>query len=164
MFKINEYIVYKCDVCKISKFKHNHFNNKDYYVLEPIEDESLTIEVPKKKGNEHFRSLISKNDIQKIIKEIPNVSIIKDSNRTIETEYKKLLKTGEHLDLIKIIKTAQFRNQEREEAGKKTTEKDSKYIKLAEKMLYNELSLVLGMNYDETKKYVIQEVTGLSEK
>ncbi len=164
MFKINEYVVYKCDVCKISKFKYNNINNKDYYVLEPVEDESLTIEVPKKKGNEHFRALISKKDIQNIIKEIPNVTVIKENNRMIEREYKKLLKTGQHLDLIKIIKTAHLRNKEREDEGKKTTEKDNKYIKLAEKSLYNEFSLVLEMSYDETKKYVSQEVTKILEK
>ncbi len=164
MFKINEYVVYKRDVCKVTGIKHRDFNNKDYYILSPIEDDSLTIEVPTENINEHIRTLISSKEVEEIIQKIPSISILEDQGRMIENEYKKLLNSGEHLDLIKIIKTALFRNNERKEAGKRLTEKDSEYFKLAENMLYNEFALVLGMNYEETKKYVTEKVSELLQK
>lgn len=164
MFKINEHVVYKRDVCKIKGIKYNDFNNLDYYVLAPIDDDSLTIEVPMQNKGGHIRALISKKEVQTIINEIPNISIIEDHGRMIESEYKKLLSTGDHLDLVKIIKTTHLRNQEREAAGKKIGEKDSEYFKLTEKILYNEFSLVLGMKYEDTKKYVIDKVENISKK
>ena len=164
MFKINEHVVYKRDVCKVKGIKHREFNNKDYYILAPIDDDSLTIEVPTENRGGLIRALISKKEVKEIINKIPDVTVIVEQGRMIENEYKKLLNTGNHLDLIQIIKTTHLRNYEREEAGKKTAEKDSAYFQLAEKILYNEFGLVLGMDYDETKKYVMEKVEELLQK
>ncbi len=158
MFKINEYVVYKRDVCKVTGIKHRNFNNKDYYVLSPVDDESLTIEIPIKRKKKFIRPLITNEEVMNIIKEIPNVEAITGKSRTLENEYKKLLNTGDHLDVLTVLKTTYLRNKEREEAGKKTTEKDTEYFELAEKMLYNEFALVLGKTYNETKKFVEKKV------
>lgn len=46
--------------------------------------------------------------------------------------------------------------------AKKIGEIDDSYFKLAEKILYNELSISLGKSYDETKNYVVESVKKLS--
>ena len=43
MFKVGSFIVYKKDVCKIKEIKEK--DNVVYYVLNPIDDDSLTITV-----------------------------------------------------------------------------------------------------------------------
>lgn len=43
MYNINDYIIYRNEVCKIKEIKTNKINNKDYYVLVPLNDESLII-------------------------------------------------------------------------------------------------------------------------
>ena len=43
MFKIGDIIVYKKDVCKIKEIKEKFINDLDYYVLEPIDYDSLKI-------------------------------------------------------------------------------------------------------------------------
>lgn len=161
MFKIDEYVVYRRDVCKLVDIKKNHYNNNDYYVLAPVSDESLKIEIPVDNENGNLRPLISKKEIEDIINEIPNIEIITSVNRLIENEYKDLLNSGNHLDLIKIIKTTSFRNQERIDNKKKISDNDKTYFNQAEKHLYEEFSIVLGMSYDDTKKYVINEVNKL---
>ncbi|MDD2434812.1 MAG: CarD family transcriptional regulator [Bacilli bacterium] len=163
MFKENDYVVYRRNICRVTGIKHNSKNGKDYYILIPIDDESLTIDVPTQTKYNLIRSLISKAEVEKIINEIPNVGIIKNNNRMMETDYKKLLSTDKHLDLIKIIKTTYLRNDERISSGKKIAEKDDTYFKLAEKKLYNEFSIVLGISYDEAKRYVIDKVSKLLE-
>ena len=40
-------------------------------------------------------------------------------------------------------------------------DKDNHYFKLAEEYLYGEFSVVLGMSYDDTKSFVISEVSKL---
>lgn len=161
MFKENEYVVYKRDVCKVKGIRHSSRNDQEYYTLAPIIDDSLTISVPTENLNNCIRPLISLEEVERIINEIPNVEAITNQHRMIENEYKRLLNTGDHLDLIKIIKTTYLRNTEREEAGKKTTEKDSIYHKMAEKILYYEFSLVLNMSYDDTEEYVVNKVREL---
>ncbi len=161
MFKENDYVVYRRNLCIVKGIKHSKVTEKDYYVLVPIDDESLTIDVPTENKHDSIRALISKTQVEQIIKEIPNVDAIEKNDRMIENEYKQLLNTGEHLALIQIIKTTYLRNKQREEAGKKRAEKDNNYFKLAEKILYNEFSVVLGMSYEDTKKYVVDKVTNL---
>lgn len=159
MFKINDYVVYKKNVCQISEIKDKYFDDIDYYILKPVSDNTLTISVPI--NNETIRDLISKKELENIIQNIPNIDIIKTDNKLIENEYKQLMNTGKHEDLIKIIKTTYLRNKERADNNKKIGDKDDNYFHLAEKYLYTEFMIVLGMSYDETKDYVSNKVNNI---
>lgn len=46
MRQIGDYVVYRKEVCQIVGMKEKHFKDKDYYVLVPINDTSLKIDVP----------------------------------------------------------------------------------------------------------------------
>lgn len=157
MFNIGDFVVYKRDVCKIVNIKN------EYYVLVPITDNSLKISVPVANKFGFIRNLISKNEIMEIIKKIPNIETIETNDKLIENEYKNLMNTGSHEDLIKIIKTTYLRNKERIDNNKKIGDKDNNYFSLAEKYLYNEFAIVLNMSYDDTKKYVIEQVCKICE-
>lgn len=158
MFKINEFVVYKRDVCRVKEIKQNYLNGIDYYVLTPIDDASLTIEIPMDNKLGFIRKIISKDDVERIISTIKDVDIIiVDNERAYEQIYKDLLK-GNHLDLIKIIKTTYLKNENRFLNNKKISEKDDIYFKKAEKILYNEFSIALNMSYNETKNYVYNKV------
>ena len=161
MYKLNEYIIYKREVCKILEILPKYHNNNDYYLLSPLSDSSLTIKIPIE--NKNIRELISKKEVERIIKKIPNIDIVAPNDKNIENIYKELLNNGTHEDLIKIIKTTYLRNKERIDNNKKTTDKDNYYFNLAEKYLYEEFEIVLNMTYDETKEYVIKKVSTLSK-
>lgn len=158
MFKEGDFVVYKKDVVKIVGIKINQLNQQNYYVLVQINDDSLKIDVPVDNHLGHIRALMSKKDLEELIKKIPNISVIETNNKLIENEYRTLLNKGSHEDLIKIIKTTYLRNKERIDNNKKIGDKDNHYFLLAEKYLYTEISLVLKVSYDEAKEYVINEV------
>lgn len=161
MYKINDYIIYKREVCIIKDILLKFYRDNDYYLLSPLSDESLTIKVPV--SNKEIRNLISKDDVEKIIKEIPNINIIDADTKQLEGIYKELIVNGRHEDLIKIIKTTYLRNKERIDNNKKTTDKDNYYFNLAEKYLYEEFSIILNLSYDDTKEYVINKVNELTK-
>jgi len=156
MYKIGEFVVYKRDVCKVIEIKEKYFNNVDYYILIPVFDKSLKISVPK--DSDLIRDLINKEELEKIITAMPNIKIIETDNKMIENDYKELLQTGTHENLIKIIKTTYLRNQERLENNKKIGDKDDNYFNLAEKHLYSEFSVVLNLTIEEAKEYVINKL------
>lgn len=159
MYKVNDVVVYIRDVCKILEVD----NKNKYYTLIPINDKSLTIKIPF--NNDKIRGLISKKEVEAIIKKIPQIELIDFNNdKMVEHEYKKLLYSNEHENLIKIIKTTHLRNQDRIDNNKKISEKDSTFFNLAEKLLYNEFSVVLGKTYADTKNYVINEVNKINSK
>lgn len=155
MYKVNDKIIYKKDVCKIKDIRED--KNITYYILTPIDDESLIIKVPVE--NKLMRELISKEEIEKIIDEIPNIKPLDNiDDRFIENTYKELLNGGSYEELITIIKMTYIRNNERQKQNKKISEKDDKYFNLAEKYLYNEFGTVLNMTFDETKEYITKKV------
>ena len=160
MYKANDLLVYKKDVCVVEEIKTKYMKDIDYYVLSPITDKSLKIQIPT--NSSAIRSLISKEEIDKIIENIPNIEVIKNDTKKLENDYKELMQSGTHEDLIKIIKTTYLRNKERLENNKKTTDKDNYYFNQAELYLYNEFSVVLGLTYEETKAYLIDKVEKLS--
>jgi len=162
MFHEGDYVVYKKDVVKIVGLRTNPLNNIDYYILIPVNDESLKIDVPVSNPLNNIRSLISKEEINDLIKKIPSIEVLLTNNKLIENNYRGLLNEGSHESLIKIIKTTYLRNKERLDNNKKLGDKDSYYFKLAEKYLYTELSLVLHISYDEAREYVIKEVKKLA--
>ncbi len=156
MRKKEEYLVYRKDVCKIIDIKEKYYKELDYYILEPVKDKSLKIQVPT--NNKYIRDLISREDIDKLISNIKKIEIIKCDDKLIETKYKELLATNTHEDLIKIIKTAYLRNKKRTDNKKKASDKDNHYFELAEQYLYTEISIVLNMNYEDTKRYIVKRV------
>ena len=100
----------------------------------------------------------NKRRINRNNKKIPSIKPIEANDKFIENEYKRLLSTPTHKNLIRIIKTTYLRNKERLENNKKVAEKDKNYFELAEEYLYNEFSIILGYTFEETKAYVINEV------
>lgn len=163
MKKIGDYVIYRKEVCKIVDIKERQFHGMDYYVLVPIDDDSLKIDVPIENQNGWLRELISQDEAKNIIQRIPEIDLIHCSERMIEPQYKLLLSEGSHDSFIKIIKTTYLRNKDRLDNKKKISDKDNYYFELAEKYLYNEIGTVLGMDYEQTKKYVIDCVRKSSE-
>lgn len=153
MYKINDYVVYKRNVCKIKEVKDN------LYVLNTIDDESLIITISK--DNNSIRNIITKEESLNLINSIPNIDIIKVNDKLIENEYKNLLNSGRLEDLVKIIKTTYLRNKKRIDNKKKIGEKDDNYFKKSEKLLYNELSISLNLSYEDTKNYIKESVEQL---
>ena len=109
--------------------------------------------------NPYIRDLISKEEVEKIIKEIPKIEVIQCDDKLLEAEYKTLLNSNVLENYVRIIKTTYLRNKEREANKKKISEKDNHYFELAEKYLYNEFSIVLNKTFEETKDYVIKRVS-----
>ena len=159
MYKANDYLVYKKDVCKVREVKKNKINGNDYYILIPIDDDSLIIDVPTDNRMGFIRDIISKEEAEKLIKRIPEIEPLKNiDDKNIEKTYKDLIYNGNLEDLIKIIKTSYLRNEDRANSKKKLSDKDTKFFEQAERYLYNELSISLGMTFDETKEYIIKKV------
>lgn len=120
MFKENDYLVYRKDVCRVKEIRKNNENGIDYYILAPIDDDSLIIEVPTDNRARLIRNVISKEEAEKLISIIPKIEVLSNiDDKYIESTYKDLISNGAHEDLVKIIKTSYLRNEERKIIRKK---------------------------------------------
>lgn len=164
MYEINEYIIYKNEVCIVKDILKKYYKGEDFYVLEPINDKSLSIKLPVSDKNKILRRIITKEEALNLINEIPKIETVMLDDKYLDNSYKELLNERSHHSLIKIIKTAYIRNEERRNNKLKAKEKDCNYFNMAEKLLYDELSIALEKSYDDTKKFVINEVKKLENK
>ena len=160
MYKSGDVVVYRRDVYRIKDVKDNYFFNKTYYIMNPIDDDSLVTGVPADTTS-YLRDVITKEEAEDLIAKIPFIETIQVNDRDIEYEYKRLLGENTLESLIKIIKTAYLRNMTRLDQNKKISEKDEQYFNQTERRLYNELSISLQLTFDETRQYVIDSVKAL---
>ncbi len=161
MYKVNDYVVYKKSVCKVKEIKNNKLNGINYYILVPIDDDSLIIDVPVDNRMGYLRDVISKKETEELINSISSIEPLDNiDDKYIEKTYKDLI-SGDYKDLIKIIKTSYLRNEMRSKNNRRPSEKDLNYFNQAEKYLYNELSISLNMSFDDTKNYIVTRVQEL---
>ena len=160
MYKSGDVVVYSRDVYRIKDVQDNYFFNKTYYIMNPIDDDSLVTSVPVDTTS-YLRDVITKEEAEDLIAKIPFIETIQVNDRDIEYEYKRLLGENTLESLMKIIKTAYLRNMTRLDQNKKISEKDEQYFNQAERRLYNELSISLQLTFDETRQYVIDSVKAL---
>lgn len=159
MYKENDYLVSKKNVCKVREVKEDE-NGNYHYLLIPVTDESLKIDVLA--DNSYLRDIISREELDKLIKRIPEIEIITNiEDKYIEKTYKDLLHSGTYEDLIKIIKTTYIRNNNRIKNNKKVSDKDKTFFEKAEEYLYSEFAITLGLSIDETREYIIKIVQEL---
>lgn len=145
-----DYIVYRKETCKIIE------KEDGYYKLVPINDTSIKYKVPI--DSNFLKKVITKEEIDRLLLEIPEINTIDLGEKQIEQEYKELMKSGTHEDLVKIIKTSYLRNQIRILNNKRISEIDDEYFKRAEKYLYEEIGIVLNLSFENTKEYIINKL------
>lgn len=145
-----DYIVYRKETCKIIE------KEDGYYRLVPVNDTSIKYKVPV--DSNFLKKVITKEEIDRLLLEIPEINTIDLGEKQIEQEYKELMKSGTHEDLVKIIKTSYLRNQIRILNNKRISEIDDGYFRRAEKYLYEEIGIVLNLSFENTKEYIINKL------
>lgn len=156
MLKVGDYVIYQEQVCQIKEQKINEFTNLESFILVPVTDSSLKLNVPV--NNPNIKNLMTKEEIKNLIALMPSIPLIDIEDKLLENEYKRLYHSGSKEDLIRIIKTTYRRNQDRLNNNKKISEKDNKYFTLAENLLYSEIATVFGISLEEAKEYILANV------
>ena len=156
MLKVGDYVIYQEQVCQIKEQKINEFTNLESFILVPVTDSSLKLNVPV--NNPNIKNLMTKEEIKNLIALMPSIPLIDIEDKLLENEYKRLYHSGIKEDLIRIIKTTYKRNQDRLNNNKKISEKDNKYFTLAENLLYSEIATVFGISLEEAKEYILANV------
>ncbi len=164
MFEKGEYVV--CGnkgVCLVEDITTLNISGVDkereYYILKPVYMSGSTVYVPVDATKESIRRILSKEEADALIREIPDIPLITSTNdKLLEQEYRGCIKSNNCEEWIRIIKTIYLRKQKRIEAGRKVTAVDAKYFKLAEENLYGELAVALGMPRSEVESYIAGEM------
>jgi len=164
MFEKNAYIVYgKNGVCQIMDIKPMDVEGASperlYYVLHPLNSHGSTIFTPIDNQRVPMRPILSQEEAQQLIDEIPYIHALNIPNeKTCEEQYKAAMQTGRCEDMVSIIKTIYQKKQKRQQIGKKITSVDEKYFHMAENCLYTELSILINVPKDKMEEYLMEKL------
>lgn len=165
MFKAGDYVVKAnagiCVIEGIEKKKITEYSEeKEYYVLIPLEDKNSRLFVSTSLADLSLRMAMDEEDAKKFIRSIPDISEYWiESDKVREKRYKEAIKSNDPKALVGIIKSLYHRSNKRIGQGKKVTVIDDRYFKLAENTLYSELSHALGEKRDKMRE-IIADVIG----
>ena len=113
MYKINDIVVYKRDVCKVIGKHRSDFTGEQCYILVPYnqQDGSVKMQVPVSNKGGHLRNLITEHEIDELIASTPFLEELENKPANMKSQYAALMKGDDIMDLIRIIKTSYGRNR-----------------------------------------------------
>jgi len=163
MFKVNDYVVYGVTgVCLIEDIRPGEYADNcdaEYYVLQPVYSDNMTIKVPVDSSNIMMRAISSKADVLSLIAMLPameTVWIDNDKQRVID--YKAALRTGKTEEWIKVIKTLYLERETRSVEGKKLRKADEDILNTAERYLNEEFAIALNIAPEAVVDYIAEHI------
>jgi CarD family transcriptional regulator len=164
MLQIKDKVVYNATgVYEIVDIrKENDINNieTEYYILQPVYNNNLTIKVPVNNPKLNIRKIITKEQALNIIAAMPDQDTLWITNdRERNERFKAAIKTADNIKLIKIIKSIYMMKQERTSAGKKLLKSDEDIMHIAERNLYEELAAALEIEPDQVLPFIMNYVS-----
>ena len=156
MFKVGDLIIYSMHgVCCIDDICERTFGNvkKNYYVLHPIEDDRLTINVPVDSDKLAMVNIITKEEAEEVLEAFkePGVDWI-DVDNTRNNVYSGIVKKGNRKEIIGVCSTLLKVKNKVGDKEKKLTAKDKELLDNIQRILYEELSIVLDTTYNDINK------------
>ena len=154
MYKINDVVVYRRDVCRVVGKEKSGFTGEKCYVLVPYNntDGSTRMQVPVSNKAGHLRDLITKEEIYDLIRETPEIETLENKPANMKSQYANLLKTD----------SIRERNRMRIEQHKKAAAVDEEYLQKAEQYLFEEIAVVLNVTFEEAKAFFVEEMSKVS--
>lgn len=130
-----------------------------YYTLKPLYERGSVVFTPVDNEKMVIRPVISRGEALRLIDGIRDAEALGiEDERKREENYKTALKSCRAEELVKMIKTINARKCSRAARGKKATDADSRYVKLAEDYLYGELAISLDLERDQVKAFIRERI------
>jgi len=162
MFKIGDKIMYGqtgvCiveDICEKTLIK----NQKQlYYILKPIFQQNNVIYAPANSDKVFMRPVITKEQADEIIESIPEILNKMSDTEMSQEEYKAVIATHDCRDLVSLTARIYKKKKDANRLKKKLGFSDEKYMKLAENLLFGELSVALKIEYEDVIDYISRKI------
>lgn len=156
MFNVDDYIIYStsgvCRVADIVSEKNRDGEMVEYYVLNSFSENSTKIKIPTN-TKVFMRSLISSGEATTIINDESLCSLWIENERERNTNFTKLLKEGSFEIWMNLANSIHIKKLEKIKASKKLNQSDERTLKTVEKLLTEELSIILDKDPSEIVLY-----------
>lgn len=166
MYQIGERVIYgSVGVCEIKEIGPLEIQGAkkgvDYYTLSPVyQDGRIFVPVD---TTVYIRPVLTKEEALSLISQIPGIEedVFENNNpRLLDEHYKIYFKSGDCIDLVRLIRAVYFKGQRAAKKGRRLGQVDERSMKRAEEMLHNELACALEIRPDEVKDFITKMLEG----
>lgn len=163
MYKIGDVVVYGTEgICKITGITEMKFGGEksEYYILSPIEKEENTVYVPKNNDKvlKRMRKILTKDEANALLDSLP--APLMDwipNDRERVAAYKEILLCGKPEDVFTMVHSLYQRQIEQTAIGKKLHASDERFLRDAERMLFNEIGYALEIRPQEVLSLILKK-------
>lgn len=167
MFQPGDLVVYgTTGVCQVEAITRPNLTgadrNKQYYLLKPLQQDGV-IYTPVENQKVPIRSVISAAEAEALIDLIPNMQAEACRAPTLQAlaqHYQSVVRSHDCRDLIELMMSIYAKRQQVESQKRRLGMVDERYMKQAERLLYGEFSVALGIPFDEVQPYIARRVDG----
>lgn len=164
MFKVNDYVIYNSTgaykITDIRKEKDFNEQETEYYILEPVFNNNMTVKIPVNNPKVSLRQVMTREQVLELINRMPEKeSIWIEDNRERNENFKAALKTAESEEWVKLIKSIYLEKQEKQDQGKKIAKTDEEIMQAAEKNLHEEFAVALNISPDEVLSFILKRIS-----
>lgn len=165
MFHPGELVVYgTTGVCRVEEITRPNLTgadrNRQYYLLKPLFQDGV-IYAPVESAKVPIRPVISAEEAEALIDLIPTVQAEACRAPTLQAlaqHYQAAVRSHNCRDLLELMMSIYAKRQQAEAQKRQLGMVDERYMKQAERLLYGELSIALGIPFDEVQPYIARRV------
>lgn len=162
MFQVHDYVVLGatgvCQIVDISREAFGDDEAREYYVLNPLGGNGLTINIPTDNQTVPLRAAMTRQEVIDLVATMSEgrEEWVEDDN-TRRAIYNDALHDGDQRLLLQTVRSVAKQKTQLEQEGKKLPSADLEALKAAEKMLTQEICLVLDLDPDDVIPFIMRE-------
>ncbi|MCI8809010.1 MAG: hypothetical protein HFF84_02585 [Oscillibacter sp.] len=166
MFQPGDMVVYgSTGVCRVEDVSalegaKGSDKNKKYYRLSPLQQDGV-IYAPVDNAKVPMRPVISAEEAEALIDLIPSIDASACRAPTLQAlaqHYQSAVRSSDCRDLIGMMKSIYNKRRMVEAQKRHLGMVDERYMKQAERLLYGEFSVALGIPFDEVQPYIASRI------
>nr|WP_106782457.1 CarD family transcriptional regulator [Lysinibacillus timonensis] len=153
MYNVGDLIIYSSHgICEIDDITEKSFFNdtKTYYVMHPLNNEKLVINIPINSDKINLTEMVDKQTALMLIStfKTPGVEWIEKSTHRAHI-YSTAIKKGDRFEIAKILNTLMTKQLEEERNGNKVSNQDLKLLTSIQNILLTELAIALDTTSED---------------
>lgn len=164
MIQVNDTVLYGIHgVCRVADTVTRTVGGKtqQYYLLKPVFDRSSAVYVPMENQalTSKLKRILSAEEIYEMIRSMPEEDLLWVENENERRRlFQEIINGGDRAQLVRLIKTLYTRQQKRLEQKRSLLMSDEKFMKDAERILYEEFAYVLKIDRDQVLPFIMQQI------
>lgn len=166
MYQVGDQVMYGIHgVCRVVALEERLVDRKrlTYLALEPEGQAGSRYLVPTHNASamSKLRQLLTQEELESLLcsEEVHQDRWIPDENRRKQS-YREMIGSGDHCALMGMISTLYRHKEAQAAAGRKCHLCDENFLRDAEKLLTGEIALVMGMEPEQARTYLRQQLKG----